>query len=67
MCAEYGESLEECAARELEEETGISLPACDMQLAYTTSTVFPEVGLWPCVDGGGRWWDRFIANGPVEL
>uniref|UniRef100_A0A7R9VTY5 Nudix hydrolase domain-containing protein n=1 Tax=Chlamydomonas euryale TaxID=1486919 RepID=A0A7R9VTY5_9CHLO len=40
---EYGESFEECAAREVAEETGIALALDSLTLAYTTSTVFPEV------------------------
>ncbi|KAG1664745.1 hypothetical protein FOA52_004753 [Chlamydomonas sp. UWO 241] len=40
---EYGETLEECAAREVEEETGIALKAAQLTLAFTTSTVFPEI------------------------
>ena len=40
---EYGESFEQCAAREVEEETGIKIEPESFRLAYATTDLFPEL------------------------
>ncbi|GAX84952.1 hypothetical protein CEUSTIGMA_g12373.t1 [Chlamydomonas eustigma] len=40
---EYGEKFEECAAREVLEETGITLRSSDIKFAYATTDVFQEL------------------------
>lgn len=37
---DFAETLEACAARELQEETGVQIPAETFQRAWVTSTVF---------------------------
>lgn len=39
---DFAETLEACAARELQEETGVQVPAESFQRAWVTSTVFNE-------------------------
>ncbi len=41
---EFGESWAECAARELEEETGLSLPPSNFTLAHVTNDPMPDEG-----------------------
>ena len=39
---EYGETFEQCAAREVEEETGLQLEGSSVNFITATNTVFPE-------------------------
>jgi len=39
---EFGESIEECAARETYEESGITIPATNFMLATFTNDIFTE-------------------------
>lgn len=41
---EFGESFEQCASRELEEETGLQVPLEKMRYLTTINTVFEEKG-----------------------
>lgn len=41
---EFGESFEQCASRELEEETGLQVPPEKMRYLTTINTVYEEMG-----------------------